>query len=62
MDLFARLLLRMAHWARHPPSPRWVIMAALVVLACLSIAAFEHYFGWPEALTTQRLPRWPAPR
>jgi hypothetical protein len=44
------------------PSRQWLIIAAIVVSASLSIAAIEHFFGWPEVLTVNRLPRWPAPR
>ncbi len=61
MDI-ARLLLRMAYWVRRPPSRQTLIVMAVVVAASLSIAAFEHFFGWPEALTVQRTPRFPVPR
>lgn len=43
--------LRMAKWARRPPSARTVALWAVVVALCLGIAGFELLFGWPEALT-----------
>ena len=62
MDIFVRLLLHMAQWARRPPSRRWLVTAAIVVAVSLSIAAIERFVGWPDALTVERLPRWPMPR
>lgn len=44
-------LLRMARWARHPPSARRVVLVLGVVAACLALAAVERIWGWPEALT-----------
>lgn len=44
-------LLRMARWARHPPSPRMVKLVLLVVLIALCLAGIEQIWGWPEALT-----------
>jgi len=58
----ARLLVRMAFWFRRPPSRQTLIVIAVVVVASLSIAAIEYFFGWPEALTVQRTPRFPVPR
>ncbi|GGE02857.1 hypothetical protein SAMN05421774_101542 [Gemmobacter megaterium] len=43
--------LRMAKWARRPPSLRQVLLVLGVVAICLALAAFEWVFGWPEALT-----------
>jgi hypothetical protein len=50
-------LLRMARWARHPPSPRRVALVLGVVAACLALVAVERVVGWPEALTVERLRR-----
>ena len=36
-----RHLLRMARWARHPPSERRVILVAGVIVACLALAGLE---------------------
>jgi hypothetical protein len=43
-------LLRMAKWARNPPSPRQVKLVLAVVALCFAIWGYELYFGWPEAL------------
>lgn len=42
--------LRMAKWARNPPSWRRVVAWAAVIALCLGVVAFELIFGWPEAL------------
>ena len=44
-------LLRLAHWARHPPSPRRMALIAGVILLCLALVGIERFWGWPEALT-----------
>lgn len=44
-------LLRMARWARHPPSPGRVKLVLGVVALCLVLFGFEHFFGWPAWLT-----------
>jgi len=46
--------LRMARWARNPPSTQRVLMWAGVIALCLGIAGFELLFGWPEALSVNR--------
>ncbi|HWT30073.1 MAG TPA: hypothetical protein VN240_03500 [Propylenella sp.] len=61
MDI-TRLLVRMALWVRRPPSRQQLIIIAVVIAASLAIAAAERLFGWPDALTVERLPRWPVPR
>lgn len=48
-------LLRMAKWARNPPSWGRVKLVVAVVSACLALYAIEAIFGWPEALTVERL-------
>jgi hypothetical protein len=50
-------LLRMARWVRHPPSPRRVALVLGVLAACLAIYGIEAIWGWPEALTVDRLKR-----
>ena len=55
MDI-TRLLVRMALWVRRPPSRQQLILVAVVVAAALAVAAAERLFGWPEALTVERLP------
>jgi hypothetical protein len=59
MDIFLRYLVRMAYWARHPPSKQFLVAAAIAVGAALAIGLFEHYLGWPEWLTVEPLPRSP---
>ncbi len=46
--------LRMAKWARRPPSQRQVVLVVSVVAICLAVAGIEWFFGWPEALTPDR--------
>lgn len=46
--------LRMAKWARRPPSARSVKLWAGVAALCLAIAGIEYFFGWPEVLTVNR--------
>ena len=43
--------LRMARWAKHPPSARRVKLVLAVLAACLALVAVERLAGWPEALT-----------
>ncbi|MFN7223525.1 MAG: hypothetical protein ACK4MS_05880 [Paracoccaceae bacterium] len=47
--------LRMARWVRRPPSMARVKLVVGVVLACLAIFAIEYVWGWPDALTPQRI-------
>lgn len=46
-------LIRMAQWARNPPSEDRVKLVLGVVALCLGIALFEWVFGWPDWLTTE---------
>jgi hypothetical protein len=34
--------LRMAKWARHPPSPRRVVLVLCILAACLALALAER--------------------
>ena len=49
--------LRMAKWARRPPSASRVKLVFAVLVICLTIAFVERYIGWPEALTLDNQPR-----
>ncbi len=49
--------LRMAKWARHPPSAARVKLVFAVVAACLVLVAVERFIGWPDALTLEKQPR-----
>lgn len=48
-------LIRMARWARNPPSPRRVKLVLAVVAVCIGIIILEKAFGFPAWLTPQRL-------
>ena len=50
-------LLRMAEWARHPPSAGRVKLVVAVIGLCLVLAGIEWLWGWPEALTVDRIRR-----
>ncbi|GAB4387829.1 hypothetical protein [Albidovulum sp.] len=43
--MWPRLLLRMARWARRPPSMQRVVLGAAVIALCLLLAAAE-WAGW----------------
>lgn len=51
----ATWLLRLAKWARHPPSWGRVKLVVGVVLLCVLLFAVESFFGWPEVLTPQKI-------
>ncbi len=50
-------LVRMAKWARHPPPPRVIYMILGIVAVASALAIWEHYHGWPEALTVNPVGR-----
>lgn len=52
-------LLRMAKWARHPPSPRRVMIVAIVVAAGFALAGLEWLGLWPDWAQVEPLPRAP---
>jgi len=47
--------LRMAKWARNPPSARRVRLVLIVLALCLILFATERWIGWPEALSVQKM-------
>ena len=53
-----RHLMRMAKWARRPPSMRQVKIGAAILALCFAIFAVEYFIGWPEALTIERAPKY----
>jgi len=59
MDVFARLLLYMSRWSRERPSRNLVITVCIAVAMILVVVSFEHFVGWPEFLTVNKLPRRP---
>ncbi|MBN9889049.1 hypothetical protein [Salipiger abyssi] len=48
-------LLRMAKWARNPPSSGRVKLVLAVIAFCLALYAVERWVGWPDALSPERL-------
>jgi hypothetical protein len=54
-------LLRMAQWARRPPSARRALLVAGVVAACLALVAVERWIGWPDWMTVERAVGRPGP-
>lgn len=44
-------LIRMARWARNPPSWARVKLVLGVIAICLAIFFYEKLFGWPDFLT-----------
>lgn len=48
------LLIRLARWVRHPPSPRLARVVLGVVAVCLVLVAVEQFWGWPDWLTVAR--------
>jgi peptidoglycan/LPS O-acetylase OafA/YrhL len=50
-------LLRAARWARHPPSMRRVLLVLAVAALCAALYGIEAYWGWPDWLTPERVPR-----
>ena len=49
--------LRMARWARNPPSTQQVVLVIAVIALCLGLYAVERWIGWPDALTVEKLRR-----
>ena len=48
-------LLRAKRWAANPPSAGRVKLVLGIVAVCLLLFGYERMFGWPEALTTERI-------
>ena len=46
-------LLRMAKWARNPPSEARVKLIIGVILICLALVGIEYFVGWPDWLTLE---------
>lgn len=45
--------VRMAKWARHPPSKRMVKLVLAVLAFVAALYGIEYFFGWPEWLTPE---------
>ena len=50
-----RWLLTAKRWAQNPPSPARIKMIAGIVAICVLLFGIAHFFGWPEALTPNRI-------
>ena len=57
-----RRLLRMAIWARRPPSERRVKLVFGVIVLVLALFAVERLLGWPDWLTLDSRPGGPVSR
>ncbi len=57
MNMNPRHLMRMARWARKPPSEKRVKLVAAIILICVAIFGAEYFGLWPDALTTEKPPR-----
>jgi len=57
-----RHLLRMAKWARHPPSAKRVKLVVGVVVICLVLVAIERWIGLPDWLQMEPQGRMRIPR
>lgn len=55
-----RHLMRMSKWSRNPPSEKMVKLVLAVIVLGLLLVLVEKFFGWPDALTVNGLPRNPA--
>ena len=52
-----RHLLRMARWARRPPSERRVKLVLGIIAVCLLVFGVERILGWPDWLTLNSVPK-----
>lgn len=57
MNLNPRQFLRMAKWARNPPSEKRLILIAIVIAVCLVVFGGERMFGWPDWLSVDSTPK-----
>ena len=51
----SRWLLRMTRWAQNPPSAGRVKFVLAIIMVCIALYTVEHFYGWPDALTPERL-------
>ena len=50
-----RWLMRMALWARNPPSRRRIQLVLIVIAGCALNYGIVQFFGWPEALSAEKI-------
>jgi hypothetical protein len=53
MDMW---FIRMAKWARNPPSMQQVKWGAWILLAAILLFGYNYYFGWPDWLKVNGKP------
>ena len=54
--------LRLARWARHPPSLARALFFVGILGICLGLAALDYWGLWPAWLSVNgRVPRLPKP-
>ena len=53
--------LRMARWARHPPSPQRVKLMAILVALCVMLWGIDLMGWWPDWLAVNGRARLPNP-
>ncbi len=51
-----RHFLRMAKWAKHPPSEARVKLVLAILGLCLLLFVAERFLGWPDWLTLPHTP------
>lgn len=51
--------LRMARWARRPPSMLHVKIGAVMLALALAIWGLDHFGLWPDWARVERMPRAP---
>lgn len=51
-----RIMLRLAQWWRHPPSPYFLRILVAVLLLATALVLVESFIGWPDWATTNRVP------
>ncbi len=52
-----RHFMRMALWAKNPPSVKRAKFIAAILVACLALYAVEYFVGWPDWLTPNATPK-----
>jgi len=50
-----RWLFRMKRWAQNPPSWARVKFVFAIIAICIALFAYEAFYGWPDALTPNRI-------
>lgn len=50
-------LLRAKQWVQNPPSPSRIALVFGIIAVCAVLYGIETLWGWPDALTVERLRR-----